>query len=322
MNTYHNFIGIDIGKNNFTVALYGQKAVKEYTNDSLGIKQFFKDFKSFLPNALMVLEATGGDEMEVLFSLHDKKYAVHRAHTRKVKNFIHSFGNVAKTDELDAKALAFYGYERHKILDLFMPASNNLLNLYTLVQRRKDLTQQLVAEKNRAKGPRAALIHNSCQAMITTISDQIKHILAQINELIKMDPTLSKRRKILKGIPGIGDVIAQDLLALMPELGTLGRKQIASLAGLAPRANDSGKFKGYRHTGYGRNCIRPSLFLSAMAARNSHSELKTFYTNLINRGKKKMVALTALMRKILVIANARIRDLLRIDEMVECGKSA
>jgi len=321
MNTYHNFIGIDIGKFNFSAALHSQKSVKEYSNDSLGIKEFFTDFKVILPNAFIVLEATGGYEMEVLFSLNDKKYAVHRANTRKVKSFIQSFGNVAKTDTLDAKALAFYGYERHKILDLFMPASQNLLNLYTLVQRRKDLTQFLVAEKNRAKSPKAALIKESCEVIIQTIADQIKQITTQINHLIQSDPTLKKCRKVLKTIPGIGDIIAQDLMALMPELGTLGRKQIASLAGLAPRANDSGKYKGYRHTGYGRSCIRPSLFLSAMAARNSHSELKAFYTNLINRGKKKMVALTALMRKILVIANAKIRDLLKAEVDV-CGKSA
>ena len=115
--------------------------------------------------------------------------------------------------------------------------------------------------------------------------------------------------KVLKTIPGIGEITAQELLALMPELGSLTRRQAASLAGVAPRANESGKFKGYRSTGRGRESVKPSLFLSAMAARNSKSELKTFYENLMKRGKKKMVAVTALMRKIIVIANARLKEI-------------
>jgi transposase len=105
------------------------------------------------------------------------------------------------------------------------------------------------------------------------------------------------------------EIIAQNLLAFIPELGTLTRRQIASLAGLAPKAHDSGKFQGYRHTAHGRDGIKPFLFLAAMAARNSNSPLKAFYENLIARGKKKMVALTALMRKIIVIANARLKPL-------------
>ncbi|STX58528.1 Transposase, IS116/IS110/IS902 [Legionella israelensis] len=119
---------------------------------------------------------------------------------------------------------------------------------------------------------------------------------------------LREKKAILKTIPGIGDIIANELLVLLPELGSLTRRKIASLAGLAPKANDSGQFSGYRCIGYGRCGIKPILFLAAMAARNSNSSLKSFYNQLISSGKKKMVALTALMRKIIVIANARIRD--------------
>lgn len=129
-----------------------------------------------------------------------------------------------------------------------------------------------------------------------------------MNQIIETDAVLKEKKAVLKTIPGVGEVTAVNLLILVPELGTLNRKQIASLTGLAPIANDSGQFKGYRATGHGRAGVKPILFMAAMAARNSNSWLKSFYNRLIEAGKKKMVALTALMRKIIIIANARIRD--------------
>jgi transposase len=145
--------------------------------------------------------------------------------------------------------------------------------------------------------------------MIKFISEQTNSITATINALVEEDSMLKAMKKVLKTVSGIGDTITNDLLVLLPELGSLNRRQIASLAGLAPRANDSGNFSGYRSTVSGRNTIKPILFLAAMAATNSNSELKTFYQNLIARVKKKMVALVALMRKIIVIANARLKSL-------------
>jgi transposase len=315
MTQYQNFIGIDIGKFTFVVGLHNSKAVKDYENNPKGIRAFMRDSKSLLPSSLVVLETTGGYEMELLLALCKKNFKVHRADTRKVKSFIRSFGNAAKTDALDAKALAFYGFERHGYLDLFTPVSQDQSALYAFVQRRKDLKKILVAEKNRAKAPNSPAIKNSCDIMIKTLTDQIGQITKQIEGLIRSDPAYLARAQALKTVPGIGDITAQDLLALMPELGTLTRRQAASLAGVAPRANESGTFQGYRHTGRGRESIKPTLFLSAMAARKSKSDLKTFYENLIKRGKKKMVALTALMRKIIVIANAKLKPLAKNHSM-------
>jgi transposase len=308
MSVYQNFIGIDIGKFSFVAALHGDKTTYEYEYDARGVARFLKDFKDSLPHALVVLETTGGYEMELLLTLCDNNFTIHRANTRKVKSFILSFGNSAKTDSLDAKALALYGFERNERLELFSPVSKNLSDLYNLVQRRKDLKQILVAEKNRSRGPKALLIKDSCDAMIKAINEQVEHITMQIETIIGSDTSLLARKEILKSIPGIGSIIAQDLLALMPELGTMSRREVASLAGVAPRANESGKLKGYRHTGHGRDSLKPTLFLAAMSARRSHTHLKDFYEKLISRGKKKMVALTALMRKIIVIANARLAD--------------
>lgn len=310
MSKYQNFIGIDIGKYNFVVNLHGSKKTQEYENTPKDIKAFLRDFKFELPSSLVILETTGGYEREVLRTLSKKKYKVHRADTRKVKSFIRSFSNGAKTDSLDAKALARYGYERQEHLEMYTPPSKNVEVLSECVQRCKDLKQMLVAEKNRLQAPTASpSIRASCQAMIKTLNQHVKEISEKIKGLVDSDSALKARLEVLVTIPGIGEVIGQDLLALLPELGTLNRRQIASLAGVAPRANDSGKFRGYRSTSHGRDIVKPSLFLAAMAARRSNSPLKDFYERLIARGKKKMVALTALMRKIIVIANARLKAL-------------
>lgn len=309
MEFYNNFIGIDIGKLSFVVAVYGSKKVREYENNPEGIAHFLKDYRSVLATGFSVLETTGGYEMRLLLTLCESGFAVHRANTRKVKNFVRSLGNGAKTDPLDSKALALYGYERSERLECFKPQSTQALELYELVQRCGDLKSMLVAEKNRFKAPRTDYIKESCQLMIETLTTQIEVLTARINQIIEADSVLKKKKEVLKTIPGVGEVTANHLLILLPELGKLNRKQIASLTGLAPIANDSGLHKGYRATGHGRAGIKPILFMAAMAARNSNSWLKSFYNRLVEAGKKKIVALTALMRKIIVIANARVRDL-------------
>jgi transposase len=153
--------------------------------------------------------------------------------------------------------------------------------------------------------------------MIDIISEQIESITNQISCLIAKNKILSSKKEVLKTISGIGDSSANQLLILLPELGTLNRKQIAALAGLAPKSNDSGTHRGYRSIMNGRNNIKPILFMVAMAARRSKSEFRIFYEKLIAKGKKKMVALTALMRKIIVIANAKIRDLIMQSEAIK-----
>lgn len=307
MSLYNNFIGIDIGKFNFVVAVHGKKATTEYANNSEGISCFMQDYKGLLAESLCILEATGGYEFSLLYALCSSNFTAHRANTRKVKNFIRSYGNGAKNDSLDAKALALYGFERVASLGIFVPQSAKLVQLYELVQRRNDLKQMLVAEKNRKQSPKLNIVKESVDVITTALSSQIAIITAQIDEMIAQDEALSERKKKLMSIPGIGNVVANELLALMPELGTLDRRKIASLAGLAPLAKDSGKFSGYRRVGHGRKFIKPMLFTAAMAARRSKSPLKDFYEKLIIKGKKKMVALTALMRKLLVIANAKLR---------------
>lgn len=309
MIVYKNFVGIDIGKFNFVASVYGKKATVEYANSTLGIGKFIEEHKAILAESLIIIEATGGYELDFIYTMLALNYKIHRADSRKVKNFIRSYGGQAKTDILDAKALARYGYERKEQLDLFIPACKHEIELFQLVQRREDLTSMLVAENNRLESAGGGMVKRTIKAMIKTIEEQIKSVTEQINEIINNSPELKKKLETLKTIPGIGNVVAFELLVLLPELGELDRRKVASLGGVAPHANESGKFIGYRKTGHGRFGVKRILFLAAMAARRSHTNLKEFYETLIGKGKKKMVALMALMRKILVIANAKLRDL-------------
>jgi len=248
--------------------------------------------------------------LELFYSLLRFGFNVHRADTRKVKNFIRSWGNYSKTDALDAKALALYGFERFDKLELFKVQSKEQIELFQLVQRRNDLKHTLVAEKNRLQSPATEFIKDSITSLITLLEEQVKLITDKINVIINNNPELKSKSDVLKTIPGIGDIVAFELLVLLPELGTLCRRKIAALAGLAPRANDSGKFSGYRRTGYGRSGVKSILFIAAMAARKSNSNLKEFYEKMTAREKTKMVSLTALMRKILVVANAKMKALI------------
>lgn len=312
MTVYNNIIGIDIGKNNFVTTVHGSKNVKAYGNTTEGIGEFISDHQKILPEALCILEATGGYELQLLYTLCTNGNSVHRANALKVKNFIRSYGNSAKTDKLDAIALAKYGLERSDSLEPFVPQSKAALELFQLAQRRLDLKQILIAEKNRAHTPNkpSKLVQESYKEMIEVVSKQMKEIMDRAQQLIEKEPELKGRLEVLKTIPGIGDIVSFELAILLPELGKLNRREIASLAGLAPRANDSGNHRGYRRVCPGRRQIKSSLYMSAMTAVRSNSKFrfKEYYEGLLNRGKKKKVALTALMRKILVIANAKLKE--------------
>lgn len=314
---YQNFIGIDISKNDFAVAFTGKNKTETFSNDINGFDSFFSTHQNSLKDGLVVLETTGGYELPLIYFLQEQNCFVHRANTTKVKHFIRSFGTLAKSDSVDALALAHYGEERHLKLELFQV--NSQQKLLKLVQRRIELKQMLVQEKNRRQAPGQNELKRSFDIIIAAIEEEINIIQEEIDLICKKDSLLAKKKEVLKTIKGIGDIIAVELLALLPEMGSLNRKKIVSLAGLAPHPNESGKKIGYRSTRGGRTEIKPILFMAAMTASRSHSSLGEFYTRLVKNGKKKMVALTALMRKILVIANARLKDFLDLKEIPQHG---
>ena len=260
---------------------------------------------------LAVCEPTGGHEAALLQELLAANIPCHRADTLKLKAFIRSFGTLAKTDALDAQALARYGQERWTHLILFELPDADQQALCDLVTRRQQLVEMKVAENNRAKGARIAnALKASCRAMLRTLNAQITRIERAIDALVAQSTALTETVARYRELPGIGPRTAQGLAAFMPELGHLSRRQAAALAGVAPHPSDSGTRRGYRSMRGGRPQVRAVLFMAALAAARAKGPLKAFYNRLIQNGKKPIVAIAALMRKIIVILNARQRDAL------------
>lgn len=184
--------------------------------------------------------------------------------------------------------------------------------LVALCQRRDDITQMRVQEKCRQEAPENYHIKESCQKTIEFFDSQINELNNTIQKIIDESRELQQRQKILKTIPGIGPKLSKDFLCLMPELGCLSRRKVASLAGVAPHPKESGKTIGYRRITGGRSNVRSKLFTAAMSAARSKSVLGAFYSKLVESGKKKIVAITALMRKIIVIANTRLKEAINL----------
>jgi transposase len=234
--------------------------------------------------------------------------AAHRADARKVKAFIRSLGILGKSDGIDARALAQYGRERHDRLARWQPREEQRDQLQLLVSMRRELVRQRVAHRNRLQAPGATPVEARLQRIIVTLNAEIAGIDADIRALIDTCHTLTQTVRTLTDIAGIGQTTAAQLAALMPELGSLNRKQAAALAGLAPHPKQSGATNAYRRTRGGRPEVKHTLFMAALAAARHNPTLRDFYQRLKNNGKKPIVALVAVMRKIIVIANARLRD--------------
>jgi transposase len=316
MTVYTQFIGIDIGKFEVVTASHGSKTSITFPNTKEGFESFITRYDT--KNSLIVLETTGGYEKLFLKALLEKKLAVHRANTRQTKAFIRSLGCKGKTDALDAIALARYGYERHDKLALYQQPENATESLQSLAQRRMDLNQLLVAEKNRLQSPSVTdFVKKSCQALIAAIEEQLQQVIDAMKAIINLHPEILAKKETIQEVPGVGEITAAMLVALVPELGHLNRRQIASLMGLAPYPNESGTKVGYRRTKGGREEAKKVLFMAAMSAAHSKSALGKVYSNMLERGKKKMVALVAIMRKIIVIANAKTRDSLVKQQVVK-----
>jgi transposase len=305
---YNNFIGIDIAKSTFVVAISNNNNVVTFANNNSGFKKFLKSYEQFIVNSLIVLETTGGYESKLITFLLENKCYVHRAHAQRVKHFIRSLGLRGKNDFIDAKALVKYGQERYKELILQREPNARMEELKILLSRRDDLVKLQTQEKNRLAGPNNnELIKGSIEGLLLYLANAIKKLEEEIAELTKQEK-ITERLELLETVTGIGKVVSPVLLAYVPELGKIGRRQIASLVGVAPHPKDSGQYKGYRSVSGGRQNVRTKLFTAAMAAARSKGNLGEYYRGLIARGKKPIVAITALMRKIIVIANARLRD--------------
>jgi transposase len=307
--SYTYFIGIDISKDTFEVAVHDSAAKPEaYPNTSEGFAAFATQFDGVLHKALIVLEATGAYERALLIDLARRGTAVHRVQPAKAASYARSLRSHGKSDAIDARALARYGAERHGHLPLFMPPEQAQQELQDLYSRRQDLIAMRVAERQRRQHPRYADTLDSVQRMLTALDEEIAAIESRINALIRDNTRLRAKQQVMTELKGVGETTAMALLARMPELGRMTRRQAAALAGIAPHPNDSGKRSGHRSIRGGRQDVRTALYMAAISAITHNQHFKNMYQRLLQKGKKPLVAMNAVMRKMIVILNAKIRD--------------
>jgi len=296
-------LGLDIAKDTITAAT--GTTTRVIANQRRAIRAFLKSHKHA---ELVVCEPTGGHEGLLLDECLRAGIACHRADTLKVKSFIRSYGTHGKSDAIDAVMLAAYGRERWEKLALWQAPDPDQVRLRALVRRRQELIAIKVAENNRAKAPGGCDLATSFEAVIEAVEHQIQAIEAAMRDLIANSTTLRARAAICTAMDSLGPIMAAKLLAILPELGSMTRRKAAALAGVAPHPNDSGQKQGYRKIRGGRPEVRSTLYMPALRAAAGHGEFAAFYRRLIANGKKPMVAIAAVMRKIVVTLNARLRD--------------
>ena len=266
-----------------------------------------RNAKAKLGPLLIVAEATGGYERRVLDAALDLGLACHRAHGSRVRFFARYLGLIAKTDRIDARMLAAYGLKTER-LRLFEPLSPEEQALKDLQGRRDEIQQMLIAENNRLEHARLASVIRSIKTHIAGLRKVLDALEAEIATLIHADESLAGKARLMRTVIGVGPVTAATLLANMPELGSLTKGEAARLAGLAPINRDSGKMAAPRHIVAGRSAVRRCLYMAALVALHRNPILKAFASGLRARGKPFKVVITAVMRKLIVILNAIVRD--------------
>ena len=301
--TPSRFVGCDVGKH--SIVAFDSGNVVSVANDPEALAAFAAALD---PDCLVICEATGGHEAALLDALVGAGRPAHRADARKVKAFIRSLGTLGKTDAIDACALARYGQERHDKLARWQPRAADRERLHTLVAARLQLVGDRTALSNRIAAPGASAVAERLDRIRQTIEEEIAGLESDIQKLIAASETLERAVRTVRTIGGFGPVVATTIIALMPELGTIDGKKAAALAGLAPHPRQSGVADRYRRTRGGRPEVKRILFMAALSAARHDIILKAFYQRLRDNGKRPLVALTAVMRKMLVIANARLRD--------------
>jgi transposase len=303
-NAKAHFVGIDVSKDKFDVAIYGEKGGTQATHNKKGIAKLVKQMCVCNPQ-LIVVEATGGYEETLVLALFEAGLPVALVSPQRVRQYAKAKGLLAKTDPLDAQLLAEYG----KAIQprLFVGKREERKTLSALVGRRNQLNAMLQAEKNRLRAS-SGPVRKSLEEVIACLAAQLKQMDQEIRTLLQQHADLYSQEKLLRTAKSIGPVTAATLLADLPELGQLDRQAVAALVGVAPMNSDSGKKRGYRKTKGGRPEVRRMLYMATLTGIRYNPVLKPHYEQLRKRGKEKKVAITACMRKILTILNAMVRD--------------
>jgi len=297
------FVGIDVSKSRLDVAIRPGGVLFATSNDEAGIIHLISRLQE-APVDLIVLEATGGLEVPVVAALAQAQLPVAVVNPRQARDFAKATGKLAKTDTLDAKVLAHFAEavrpEPRPILEEDAQA------LADLLARRRQIVEMLVAERNRLSRARKPVAER-IKAHIQWLKSELDDVDSYLAGMIRESPLWREKENLLKSVPGVGRVISFTLLAELPELGTLDRREIAALVGVAPLNCDSGLHQGKKVIWGGRAPIRAALYMGTLVAARFNPAIRLFYQRLIQAGKPKKVALTACMRKLLTILNAMVR---------------
>lgn len=302
-NKVEYFVGIDVSKAILDVAIWESEVYWQFNNEADGWQELIKRLKILAPK-LVVIEASGGLEKPVVVEMYADGLPVAVVNPTRVRNFARSTGQLAKTDKLDAEVIAHFAQAvRPKVRPL---RTADEIHLNALVTRRRQVITMLTAEKNR-KTTTHTTLREHVQQHIDWLQAELKVLENEIEQFIQQCPAWKEKEVLLRSVPGVGPVTASTLLAELPELGTRNRQQIAALVGVAPLNKDSGKKRGKRRVFGGRASVRRTLYMATLVATKFNPVIRAFYERLLARGKEKKVALTACMRKLLVILNAMIR---------------
>lgn len=303
MGSEQNFIGIDVSKERLDVAVFPAKQTWQYANDETGIAKLV-DRLLKLSSTLVVMEPTGGLEAPVAGALSAAGLKVAVVNARQIRDYAKATGKLAKTDRLDALVIAQFAA-------VIKPEPRALLDeqaeeIKEAVSRRRELVDMITAEKNRLAIARKFLkpqILDHIQFLKKELQDTDDYLRKQIES----SAIWREKDDLLKTIPGVGNVLSATLLANMPELGKLNRRQIAALAGVAPFNRDSGSMRGKRTVWGGRAHVRAALYMATLVATRHNQVIRELYRRLLTHGKAKKVALVACMRKLLTIMNCMLR---------------
>jgi len=298
------FVGIDVAKGQLDMAIRDQDEMWRHANDEAGIEAMVEQLTAMGPT-LVVLEASGGWEMMAVAELASAELPVVVVNPTRVRRFAQAAGRWAKTDKIDARLLAHFAAAiRPQVRPL---RSEEQAHLAALITRRRQVVQMLTAEKNRRHTTHGPL-RQRLEEHIGWMERERAELEKELRVMVRKSPVWQAKERLLLSMPGVGPVTSLTLLAELPELGTLNRQQIAALVGVAPFNRDSGPRRGHRRIFGGRAEVRSVLYMAALSAAKSNPSIRDFYHRLLRRGKVKKVALTACMRKLLVILNAMIRD--------------
>lgn len=298
-------IGIDVAKATLDLHLLPAGQTHRLPNTAGGHEQL----RNLLPDpatCLIVLEATGGYEREVVADLTDAGYRVAVINPKRARDFARALGLVAKTDRIDARVLALFAQKIQPTPVQKTPEKQ--AEIQQLVARRRQLIDLRTQESNRWHLTHVKAARKSIQAVLNTLQRQIHDIEGAIEALVEADDDWRNKTQLVESVPGLGGVTATTVVADVPELGKLNRQQISALVGLAPYNRDSGELKGKRSISGGRKSVRCVLYMAALAAKRCNPVIKAFAQRLAQHGKPHKVVITACMRKLLVILNSIIKS--------------